>query len=347
MKNKIKAAIIGCGVISTAHAGAIKANSDKAELYAVCDIIEEKAQKLAKDYDVPNCFTDYRKMLEDENIDLVCICTPSGMHAEMAIECAKAGKHVLCEKPLDITKDKLDRMIEAFDRTDLKFGCVFQYRTYTGLVLAKKILDSGELGKILIANGYCKIYRSPEYYKSAGWRGTWELDGGGCLMNQAVHTLDVLSWLAGGVESTKAKVFTLARDIEVEDTAFALLKFQNKAYGVFEAATIYTPGIGVKVEIQCEHGRIEFDGSDAVLIKPDQNDGAVELCLNDEAAIKDGVANNPAALGLTGHTFLIADMADAILNGKQPYIPAIVGRHAVDVILSIYKSSRENKEIMI
>lgn len=166
-------------------------------------------------------------------------------------------------------------------------------------------------------------------------------------MNQAIHTLDVLCWLAGGVESTKAKTFTLARDIEVEDTAFALFKFKNNAFGVFEAATLYNPGIGVKVEIQCEYGRIEFDGSKAILINPDQNGNAVELCLNEEPGTKEGVANNPAALGLEGHTFFIADMADAIMNGKQPYIPADMGRYAVDVILSIYKSSCENKEITV
>jgi UDP-N-acetyl-2-amino-2-deoxyglucuronate dehydrogenase len=347
MRKKVNAAIIGCGVISDFHARGIQANSEQVDFYAVCDIIEERAQKLAAQYGVKRYFTDYKEMLSDENIDLVCICTPSGMHAEMAIDCAKAGKHVLCEKPLDVTREKLDGMIEAFDHTGMKLGCVFQYRTYAGIRRAKEILNSGELGKILIANGYCKIYRSPEYYKSAGWRGTWEMDGGGCLMNQAVHTLDILCYLAGDVESTRAKVFTLARDIEVEDTAFAFLEFKNQAYGVFEAATIYSPGIGAKVEIQCEHGRIEFNAPFTTLYRTLENGKAAPKSLDDEKAVTDGAASNPAALDYEGHRYLVADMAQAILNDKQPYVRAEAGRHAVDVILSIYKASRENKEIMI
>mgnify|MGYP000963225586 CR=1 FL=1 len=188
--DKINAAVIGCGIISSAHLEAIKANEGKVELYAVCDIIKEKAQRCADQYGAKKVFTDYREMLSDDQIDLVCICTPSGMHSEMAVACAKAGKNVLCEKPLDITREKLDRMLRAFRETGMKLGSVLQYRTCKGLIKAKKLLDSNELGKILYANGHCKIYRSPEYYKSAGWRGTWDFDGGGCLMNQAI----CLSW---------------------------------------------------------------------------------------------------------------------------------------------------------
>jgi len=346
-RKRINAAIIGCGNICSSHARAIVANSDKVNMYAFCDIIREKAQNMAHLYGAEKYFTDYNVMLLDNNIDLVCICTPSGMHSEMAVNCAYAGKHVLCEKPLDIKREKIDRMIDAFKYTGMKMGSVLQYRTYRGLLRAKEILESGELGPILVANGYCKIYRGPEYYKSAGWRGTLEMDGGGCLMNQAIHTLDILCWLSGGVESTKAEVYTLARDIEVEDTVFAFLKFRNNAYGVFHGTVLANPGIGVKVEIQCEKGRIEFTDPDTTLYRTDENNNIIKTCLDEQFKETSNTANNPAALANSGHSFLIADMADAIVNNRPPYITVDAGRYAVDVILSIYESSRENKTIKI
>lgn len=346
-KDKINAAIIGCGNISTSHARAIKANSGRVCMYAVCDIVEERARKLGEEYGAQKIFTNYRQMLEDKAIDLVCICTPSGMHADMAVDCARAGKHVLCEKPLDITGEKLDLMIGAFSGREVKLGSVFQYRTYQGLVEAKEMLEKGELGKILFANGYCKIYRSPEYYKSAGWRGTWAVDGGGCLMNQAIHTLDVLCWLAGGAISVRSEVYTLARDIEVEDTAYAFLKFKNNVPGAFEATTLATPGIGVKVEIQCEKGRLEFTAPETTLYKTGENGESVAVLLGKGGLQKGNTANDPGALANEGHSFLVDDMADVILTGKEPYVPATMGRHAVDVILAIYRSSREKREITI
>jgi UDP-N-acetyl-2-amino-2-deoxyglucuronate dehydrogenase len=344
---KINAAIIGCGNISSSHANAIVANKEQVNLYAFCDNVESKAQDMAQLYEVKKYFTDYKAMLQDPAIDLVCICTPSGMHAEMAIDCAYAGKHVLCEKPLDIKREKIDHMIDAFRRTGLKLGSVFQYRTYPGLMKAKEILDNGELGAILVANGYCKIYRGPEYYQSADWRGTLAMDGGGCLMNQAIHTLDILCWLAGGVESVKAEVYTLARDIEVEDTAFAKIKFRNNAHGFFHATVLANPGIGVKVEILCEKGRIEFTDPDTMLYRTDAKNNTVKTCL--DATFRENVntANDPKSLPNYGHCFLIADMADAIAHDRNPYIPGDIGRYAVDVILSIYESSRENKAIEI
>lgn len=347
INNIINAAIIGCGVISRKHATAIRANSDKVNLYAVCDIIEEKARKLACTFGVKNCYTDYKKMLEDDSINLVCICTPSGMHAEMAVDCAKAGKNVLCEKPLDVTHEKLDMMIKAFARTSLKLGSIFQYRTYSGIIKAKKMLDSGKLGKVYYANGYCKVYRGPEYYKKADWRGTWKLDGGGCLMNQAVHAIDILSWLNGDVESLKADVFTLARDIEVEDTAFALLNFKNKSKGFFHATTLCNPGIGNKVEIQCEKGRIEFVVPSTTLYKFNEKGHILKVPLDDKVILEDNSANDPIAIKDQGHVDLVRNIADAITNGTQPYITGQDGRHAVDVILAIYESSRQQKEIKL
>ena len=355
-KGKLKAAILGCGNISVAHYNAIKANSHKVELYAVCDIIEEKAIAAAEKYGAAKYYTDYKEMLKDENIDFVSICTPSGMHGEMAVDCAKAGKHVLCEKPIDVTHEKLDKIVEAFENTNLKFGGVFQYRTYPGILKAKRMLENGELGNVYIGDGYCKIYRSPEYYKSADWRGTWKLDGGGCLMNQGIHTLDILCWLMGGVVSTQAKTFTLAREIEVEDTAFAFLKFKNGGYGTFTGTTLAHPGTGVKVEIICEKGKIVFQDPNTYLYQVDENGKEVEICLDtieteernsEENKEVINTAKYPAALSLTGHTFLVSNLVNAILENKQTHVGPEEARHTVDVILAIYESSRTGKEIFI
>lgn len=166
-------------------------------------------------------------------------------------------------------------------------------------------------------------------------------------MNQAIHTLDVLCWLAGGVKRIKAETFTLARDIEVEDTAFAFFEFENNAYGVFEATTLTSPGIGAKVEVQCEKGRIEFNAPETVLYKAGEKDQPIMISLDQQAIQKDNVANNATALTSEGHSSLVADMADAILNDRPPYIPGELGRKAVDVILAIYESSREKKEVIL
>ena len=343
---KLKFAIIGCGVIGPKHAEGIAA-CNNAELYAVCDIIREKAELLAKKYNAKMVFTDYKEMLQQKEIDIVCICTPSGLHGDMAIACAEMGKHVLCEKPLDISTDKINAMIKACRDHNVKLGGIFQNRTYSGCIAAKKILDEGKLGKIYIADGYTKEYRSPAYYKSAGWRGTWALDGGGCLINQGVHCIDILCWLAGPVESILARTYTMARDIEVEDSAFALVRFKNGACGVIEGSTISLPGRDDYVEIQCEKGRILYDSGKTVMYETDSGGNVIETPLDTEEIDKSNTANDPSAFTAKGHTYLIADMARAVTEDREPYITGASARNAVDAILAIYESSRTWKEIYL
>lgn len=344
--NKLKCAIIGCGVIASKHAAGI-INCEDAELYAVCDIIEDTAKKFAEKYGVEKYFIDYKDVVELKEIDMICMCLPSGLHADITVEFAKAGKHVLCEKPLDITTQKLDMMIKAFDDNKVKLGAIFQNRTYSGPKKAKELLEEGKLGKILIADGYMKLYRSPEYYKSAGWRGTIALDGGGCLMNQGVHGIDLLCWLAGEVESIVAKTYTKARDIEVEDSAFALVNFKNGASGIIEGSTISLPGLDERIEIQCEKGRIVYDTRITTLYQVDENGKIVETSLDTEDIEESNTANDPSAFPSTTHEFLVADMVRAIIEDRDPFITGAMARHAVDVILAIYESSRVGKEVFL
>jgi predicted dehydrogenase len=234
MSRKVRWGIIGCGVIAPTHGKAITAAPD-AELVATCDIVPEKAQKIAETFGAARWYTDYNELLKCDDIDVVSVCVPSGLHGQVTEAAAKAKKHVFTEKPLEITKEKIDRMIKVCHDEGIKLGCVFQMRTYANNQLTSQMVQEGRLGKMVLCDAYMKYYRSPEYYLSADWRGTWELDGGGSLMNQGVHGVDLLLYMANSdVESVVAQADHLVRDIVVEDTAVAMLKFKNGAYGVIE-----------------------------------------------------------------------------------------------------------------
>ena len=198
--DKIRFGIVGCGVISSWHAKAVTAAED-AELVACCDIIPERAEKLAGEFNAPKVYTDYCEMMDSGEVDAVCVCTPSGMHGDVTIAAAERGKHVMCEKPIDIKLARIDEMIAARKKNKVKLGVIFQRRTSPLWHKVKKTIDEGRLGKMVLGDAYLKYFRSQEYYDSGDWRGTWELDGGGALMNQGVHLIDILRWIMGPVET--------------------------------------------------------------------------------------------------------------------------------------------------
>ena len=323
------------------HLDAIK-NAPNAELAAVCDIVEEKSRQAAQGFGLKQWYTSLEDMLSREAIDAVCICTPSGMHCEHAIIAAKAGKHVLCEKPLDVTREKVDRMIHACNEANVLLGGVFQRRTSLAAVNARKALSEGKLGRIVMASASLKYYRGQEYYNSDSWRGTWELDGGGALMNQGIHGIDMLQWIVGGIESVYARCATLVRNIETEDTAVVSVKFKNGALGVIEGATSVYPGQDTIFTIQGEKGTISFgdrgfyvwEFMDSREKPPDAGDGF-------------GGLNCGWTATNSGHIQLVQNMAEAIRNGTKPMIPGEEARKAVDVVLAIYESSRTGSEIKI
>ena len=196
---------------------------------------------------------------------MVCVCTPSGNHGEVTIAAAEAGIHVLCEKPIEITDEKLTAMIDACRKHGVKLGGIFQRRTLPAAIKTREAIQSGKLGKMVLGDAYLKYYRSPEYYKSAGWRGTWELDGGGALMNQGIHGIDLITWMMGDVHSVVAKCGTLVRDIEVEDTAVAIVKYKNGAYGVIQGTTSVYPGLDTRFEV---HGSSAPSSSTTTASRP-------------------------------------------------------------------------------
>ncbi len=341
MEDKIfNFAIIGCGVIAPNHAEGI-VHTPNAKLVAVADVVEERARSFAQRY---NCdwYLDYREMLDRPDIDIVNICTPSGLHPEMAIEAMKRGKHVITEKPMAITLDQADAMISASKEYKRKLACIFQRRTQNVFKKIKEVVSQGAIGKLILGDAYMKYFRSQAYYDSGDWRGTWALDGGGALMNQGIHCIDLMQWIMGEVGSVFAYTRTLARRIEVEDTAVSVLEYKNGAIGVIEGTTSVVPGFDHRLEFHGVDGSILVDGEKIARWEVP----GVELKLEHDLTVG-STASDPRAVGYIGHMLLIQDMIDAIKNNRDPLIPGEEGKKALKIILAIYKSSRERREIYL
>ncbi|WP_163537434.1 Gfo/Idh/MocA family oxidoreductase [Gracilibacillus sp. YIM 98692] len=323
-------AILGCGIIAEVHAQGI-AETEEAALIAVYDTNQEVSDQFAKKHGAISC-QSLEQMLAMDNIDVVCICTPSGIHPEQTIQVAKAKKHVLVEKPMAIKQEDIDPMIQACEENQVLLSTVFPRRMSPQAKFARKLIQEGKLGKLSLSSAYVKLYRNQEYYDSAGWRGTWEVDGGGAMMNQGIHTVDMLQWLAGPVSSLYGKTKAVLRDIEVEDTATSLLQFENGAMGILEVTTTAYDGKGQRLAIHGEKGTLEIE-EDAIT-KLEIEGEKIEL-----------PEFEPFTVIPDGHRLQIRDMALAVQENRTPSIPGTEGRHSLEIILGTYESSRLAKEI--
>ena len=329
--------IIGCGVIGPYHASSIK-DTSAAQLVACCDVIPERARKLAQGYGPGiKAYATIDELLADPAVQAVSICTPSGMHAEHVVAAAEAGKHILCEKPLDITLCAIDTAIAAAKANNVKLAGVFQRRTYPSSKRVREAVRSGKLGKLVLGDAYQKYFRSHDYYASGAWRATWELDGGGCLMNQGVHGIDLLLYLMGPIKRLSAYARRLVRNIAVEDTAVAIVEFENGAVGVIEGTTSVTPGYDCKIEISGDNGTIVLHGDNIEHWDIPGEEGQAE----GSAEGKGTAADPTAGLSNTGHVHHVEDLCAAIKEDREPEIPGSEARRAVEVIKAIYLSSRE------
>ena len=255
--------IIGCGMISDFHSAAI-ADIKNGKLVAVSSRKSENSQRLVERYNI-QAYSDYNEMLSREDIDFVCICTPSGAHMEPAVAAAEAGKHVIIEKPLEITLERCDSIIESCEKANVRLCAIFNSRFSDASQLVKETVSSGRLGQLTLGDAYVKWYRSQDYYDSGDWRGTMELDGGGALMNQSIHAIDFLQYVMGPVESIQAFTDTLAHErIDVEDVAVAALRFKNGALGVIEGTTAVYPGSLKKFEFSGTKGTIVLEEEDII-----------------------------------------------------------------------------------
>jgi len=349
-KGKVGFAVVGCGVIGPWHAKAIQL-APKAQLIALCDVELDKAEKLSAEFGSVPVYKSHKQMLRREpDIDCVNVCVPSGLHWRIAVDAANAGRHVLSEKPLDVTLAHMDRMIDTCRARKVKLGCIFQRRTKPITRAARKLIQQAKLGKLVLADAYMKYYRSPEYYKSAGWRGTWKLDGGGALMNQGVHGIDQLLHIAGDVEWVCAQAAPQVRDIPVEDTSVAVLRFKNGAFGVIEGTTSVTPAMSTRTELHGENGTLIFDDSRVLKYAVSRKKAGIaedRTLKLPSAGDTRSMAADPKSVGIRGHRLQVADMAKAILDDREPMVPGEDARKAVELILAIYKSARTGKPVAL
>lgn len=351
---KIGFAIVGAGVIGPLHAQAITAQPD-ARLVAVCDEIPAAAEKLAAQYGA-EATSDLDALLARNDIQVVNVCVPSGLHAAIGIKAAQAGKHVICEKPIDITLDAADRLTAACAEAGVKLQVISQHRFGAGMQRLKRAVDSGALGTLVMGNAETFWYRSQAYYDSGGWRGTWSLDGGGALMNQGVHYVDLLRWVMGPVASVTARAGTLAHArIEVEDTVVAVLQFANGAIGTLMATTAAYPGytcmleiVGTEGSVIIEDGAIKAwnlkaEGGEIGAYGRSKEEKQAEAA---QAAEQRGAgAADPAAISWGGHAYEIGDMLDAIATGRETVLPGDQARNALELILGVYKAAETGTEV--
>ncbi len=331
--------IVGAGFIGGVHAQALAAIPG-AKVSVVCSRSQERASSLAQKSGAA-WVTDYRQAIARDDVDVVCICTPSGTHAEVAEAGAAAGKHLVVEKPIDVTLERVDHMIQTAREAGVKLTCIFPLRFTQGTAMAKKAMNEGRLGRLVLADAYIKWYRDQAYYDTSDWKGTWALDGGGALMNQGIHNIDLLNYLAGPVTGVVARIDTLAHEIETEDTAAALLTFANGALGAIEGSTGSWPGDPGRVELHGRKGTIALEDGRVVIWKlADAAPGEEERMLALESAQGSG-ASAATDIGYELHRRQLADMVDAIQNDRPPTIDGAEGRQSVAIIRAIYESSKQ------
>jgi UDP-N-acetyl-2-amino-2-deoxyglucuronate dehydrogenase len=345
MHDSLGFAIIGCGVISHTHAEAI-ASVEGAHLAMTCSRTPEKACELAEQYGAVWC-TDLREAVAHPGVDAVSICTPSGFHAEPALAAFEAGKHVLVEKPMEITLEKADQMIVAAERADRRLGVIFQKRFNPAAQYLKEAVDAGKLGRLTLGEASLKWYRSPGYFRSAGWRGTWVLDGGGALMNQGIHFVDLLLWLMGPVQSVTAYADTLLHSIEVEDTLVASLRFQSGALGVIEATTAAFPRLSDRLEIVGTQGSVRIEDGQLRFKYFADEDGAEVGLYGLKPAHGLRAAKEVPLTGEGGHAAQIADFRSAIREGRPPVVDGREGRQSLALITAIYEAARTGHEVNV
>ncbi len=358
---KFRFGVVGCGSVGPTHCAAIGQMPD-AELAAVADLIPERAQNTAKKFGVARIYGDFHDMLADPDIDILNFATPSGMHADHAIAALEAGKHVVVEKPMEVSLAAADRMIAAENRTGKKLTIISQHRFDKASQLVKGLIDSGKLGQIILADASVKWWRKQEYYDSGEWRGTWELDGGGALMNQGVHTVDVLQWLTGGVSSVYGLTKTGAHDrIEVEDIAVAALQFKCGAVGTLTATTAAFKGFPVRIDIYGTLGTAIIEGDRLKMLSFKSGESfdteeaaahAISVAQGGTASVKDEAAGRTAKAeqGATwgdAHRAQLENFLHAIRTNGRPLIDGPAARLPLEVVLAVYESFKTAKRVTL
>lgn len=335
MNLKVNFAVAGCGVISRFHLNAIRAIEDAA-LCGVYDAVPASAQAAAAEYGT-QAYPDYEALLADRAVDAVCICTPSHLHAPLALQAIAAGKHVLVEKPVALTLEDCDAISQAARRAGVRVGVISQLRYAPAIARVRHALEDGLLGRLTRCDLYMKYYRPQSYYDSGAWRGTLAMDGGGALMNQGIHGVDLVRYLMGPADSIYAISSTLVRDVEVEDTLTAIVAWHCGAHGVIQASVGDYPGFPRRIEINGESGVIVLE-EDRIVKWETENDAA---CRVYEQPLTPAVRSHSeaGAIDPSGHIAQLRNFVDAVRGEGPLLVDEAEGRKALAMVLGAYRSA--------
>ena len=338
VREKIGFAILGAGMIADYHRQAVEANADLgAELVAIGHYNPARFAEISRKFGVP-CLNQ-TELLANPAVDVVCICTPSGQHAEQTIAAAQAGKHVLVEKPMALSLAEADAMIASCRQAGVKLGVTFQRRTESPFPQMRAAVEAGDLGELTLGVVSMPYHRPQAYFNQADWRGTWAMDGGGVLMNQGIHLVDLLVWFMGDPVEVRAYGGTLQRHIEVEDTLAATLHFANGAMATITATTTAAPGFPHRLEIYGTRGAIQVEGEAVgrwTLLNPAQ--ARIEPVAVTQAADA-GAGSDPRGIKATGHMAIFRDFIQALRSDGRPLIDGVEGRRSLATVLAIYQAA--------
>lgn len=338
-------AIIGCGRISSNNIQA--AINNNLNIVALCDIIVERAEEKKALFNLNNAkiYSDYKKMLAEEKLDLITVSTESGKHAQIAIDCINAGVNVIIEKPIALSIADADRIIQAGKQNNVKVCVCHQNRFNKSIQKIREAIENESFGRLLHGAAHIRWARDKNYYDQATWRGTWAQDGG-ALMNQCIHDIDLLRWMMGD-EVTEVMAYTdrLKHDyIEAEDLGIAILKFSNGSYGLIEGTVnVYPKNLEETLYIFGEKGTVKAGGKSVNRLETWQFEDSKE----DSQDITEQYSENPENVYGFGHTPLYSDVVDAIKNDRKPYVDAYAGKRALELVLAIYKSAKEGKAVQL
>ena len=331
-------AIAGTGAVSEYHRKAIEANAGSGgRLVAVGHHDPTRFDELGRRFGVP-CL-GFEDLLDHAEVEVVCLCTPSGQHAEQAVAAARAGKHVLVEKPMALDLASADARISACEENGVKLGVVLQRRAEPLFAQVRRAIISGDLGELTLGAIIVPYYRSQDYYDGAGWRGTWAQDGGGVLMNQGIHLVDLLVWYMGDPLEVEARAGTLHREVEVEDTLTANLRFSNGALATVTATTTAAPGFPHRVEVYGTRGGIQIEGESAVrweLADPSRATVAPPEAASSSAS---GGGGDPGGTPVSGHVAIFEDFIHSLAENREPIISGKEGRRSLKTVLEFYRAA--------
>jgi predicted dehydrogenase len=343
MTEKIRFGIVGTGVGANfcANGLALIANEGIAELVAVTSQREERAKEFASKWNIKYWYTDYKRMLKEAPIDAVIISTPHYQHHPMALEAMENDKHVLVDKPMAINLKEADEMIRKARERNLKLGVNLQSRFDPTIRKVKDSVESGVFGRLIFGEAIVEWFRTQEYYDESPWRGRWATEGGGALINQAIHTIDLLVWIMGQPEYLWAQMDTFTHKIEVEDLAAAVIRFKNGAIGVIQGSTAIYPGLPTRLEIHGTKGTAIIEGE---ILRRWSVIGEEEIVLE---GTKEGLKSwaRPDLVPATNHASLLRDFAKAIIENREPVVNGVEGRRVLEVIMAVYESARSNNVV--